>query len=87
VRAVRTDDSAFEEEERVRVTDIDLALEKTEREYGILWRATVNEDEERAFAAEVLKQELEEAVDDERLRAAQGVSAPLAPRERGRRTS
>jgi hypothetical protein len=87
MRAARTDDAAFEEEKRVRVTDIDLALEKTERKHGVLWRATMHEDEERALSAEVLKQELEEAVDDERLRAAHGVSALLARQERERRTS
>lgn len=62
-----TKNAPFEEEEGVRITDIELALENIEGYRWRLWGAAVYKDKEGPFTAEVGQQKIEETVYDEGL--------------------
>lgn len=48
-----TKNAPLKEEECVRITDVELALENIEGDRGRLWRPAMYKDEERSFTAQV----------------------------------
>jgi hypothetical protein len=62
-----TKDSSFKEEKCVWIADIHLASPQTDRKYCWDRRSSMESDEERAFAAQIINQKNKEAINDESL--------------------
>ena len=64
---LRTHDAPLEEEECVGIADIQFGLKYVHRRWWVFRCATVNEDKEGAFAAQVVEQQVEETINDKGL--------------------
>jgi hypothetical protein len=58
----RTKDAAFEEQERVRIRQVEFPRKQMDRKHRCLWRATMNQDEERSLPTKIANEEMEETV-------------------------
>lgn len=64
---IHTKYATLQEQECIRIADVDLALEETDREDGCLGWPSMEKNQERPFATKIGKQEYKETINDEGL--------------------